>query len=358
MNSIVERTQAFCRRFELRVPILLAPMAGACPASLSIAVANAGGLGACGVLLMQPDEIRIWARDVRAGSNGSFQLNNWIPDPPPARDSVHEARVREFLGHWGPTVAPEAGEAATPDFAAQCEAMLEADPRIISSIMGLYPEEFVAKMKARGIAWWATATTVAEARAAVAAGADVIVAQGAEAGGHRGAFNAAEAESRQVGLIALLPAIVNAVDVPVVATGGIADARGVAAAFVLGASAAQIGTGFLRSPEAKIAPAWADALVRTAPEDTLVSRVFSGRPGRSIATAYARAATAPEAPAPAPYPIQRGLTAGMRGLGTKENNIDRIQAWAGQSAAIAAAEPASAIVERSWTGAQALLGLS
>ena len=125
-----------------------------------------------------------------------------------------------------------------------------------------------------------------------------------------------------------------------------------------GASAAQIGTGFLRAPEAKIAPAWADALVRTAPEDTLVSRVFSGRPGRSIATAYARAATAPEAPAPAPYPIQRGLTAGMRGLGTKEDNIDRIQAWAGQSAALAAAESASAIVERSWTGAQALLGLS
>ena len=145
---------------------------------------------------------------------------------------VHEGRVREFLGHWGPTVgvAPEAGEAATPDFAAQCEAMLEADPRITLSIMGLYPEEFVAKMKARGIAWWATATTVAQARAAVAAGADVIVAQGAEAGGHRGAFNAAEAELRQVGLIALLPAIVNAVDVPVVATGGIADARGVAAA--------------------------------------------------------------------------------------------------------------------------------
>ena len=358
MNSILERTQAFCRRYELRVPILLAPMAGACPASLSIAVANAGGLGACGVLLMQPDEIKIWACDVRAGSNGGFQLNNWIPDPSPARDSVHEARVREFLEHWGPKVPPDAGEAAAPDFAAQCDAMLEANPRIISSIMGLYPEEFVAKMKARGIAWWATATTVAEARAAVAAGADVIVAQGAEAGGHRGAFNALEAESRQVGLIALLPAIVNAVDVPVVATGGIADARGVAAALVLGASAAQIGTGFLRSPEAKIAPAWADALVRTAPEDTLVSRVFSGRPGRSIATAYARAATAPEAPAPAPYPIQRGLIAGMRGLGIKENNIDRIQAWAGQSAALAAAEPASAIVERSWTGAQALLGLS
>jgi nitronate monooxygenase len=236
--------------------------------------------------------------------------------------------------------------------------MLEAGPRIISSIMGLYPEEFVAKMKARGISWWANATTVAEARAAVAAGADVIVAQGAEAGGHRGAFNAAEAESRQVGLIALLPAIVDAVDVPVVASGGLADARGVAAALVLGASAAQIGTGFLRSPEAKIAPAWADALAKTAPEATLVSRVFSGRPGRSVATAYAMAATAPEAPAPAPYPIQRALTAGMRGLGTTENNIDRIQAWAGQSAALAAAEPARAIVERLWAGVQALLGLS
>jgi nitronate monooxygenase len=358
MNGIVERTRAFCQRFELRVPILLAPMAGACPASLSIAVANAGGLGACGVLLMQPDEIRVWARAVRAGSNGGFQLNNWIPDPPPARDPVHEARIREFLGQWGPPVAPEAGAAAMPDFAAQCEAMLEAGPRIISSIMGLYPEAFIARMKARGIAWWATATTVAEARAAVTAGADVIVAQGAEAGGHRGAFDAAEAELRQVGLFALLPAIVNAVDLPVVATGGIADARGVAAALVLGASAVQIGTGFLRSPEANIAPAWADALAKTAPEDTLVSRVFSGRPGRSIATAYARAATAPEAPAPAPYPIQRGLTAGMRGLGTKDNDIDRIQAWAGQSAALAAAEPAGAIVERLWAGTQALLGLS
>src|SRR5690349_10448880 len=130
MNSIIQRTQAFCRRYELRVPILLAPMAGACPASLSIAVANAGGLGACGVLLMQPDEIKIWACDVRAGSNGGFQLNNWIPDPSPARDSVHEARLREFLEHWGPKVPPDAGEAAAPDFAAQCDAMLAANPRI------------------------------------------------------------------------------------------------------------------------------------------------------------------------------------------------------------------------------------
>src|SRR6185503_10421165 len=125
--------------------------------------------------------------------------------------------------------------------------------------------------------------TVAEARTAEAAGADVIVTQGMEAGGHRGAFDAGEAERQLVGLFALLPAVVDAVRVPVVATGGIADGRGVAAALTLGASAAQIGTGFLRCPEAKIPPAWADALGRTAPENTMVSRAFSGRAGRSVA---------------------------------------------------------------------------
>src|SRR5213078_2169294 len=163
-----------------------------------------------------------------------------------------------------------------------------AAPPIVSSVMGLYPPEFVARLKARNITWFANISTVAEARAAEAAGADVIVAQGSEAGGHRGCFDAAAAERQLVGLFSLLPAVVDAVKLPVVATGGIADARGVAAALVLGASAAQIGTGFLRCPEAKIAPAWADALGRTAPEDTTISRVFSGRAGRSIATDYVR----------------------------------------------------------------------
>ena len=115
-----------------------------------------------------------------------------------------------------------------------------------------------------------------------------------------------------VGLVALLPAVVDAVKVPVIAAGGIADARGVAAALILGASAVQIGTGFLRSPEAKLAPAWADAIGRTPPEETIVTRAFSGRAARSIATAYARAATGPGAPPPAPYPVQRALTKAMR----------------------------------------------
>jgi nitronate monooxygenase len=355
-HAVIARAEAFCRTFDLRVPILMAPMASACPASLAIAVADAGGLGGCGALLMAPDAIRKWAADVRAGSNGGFQINLWIPDPPPGRDKAAEDAVRLFLGGWGPPVGPEAGDLALPDFEAQCEALLDAGPAIVSSIMGLYPPPMVARMKERGIKWFANATTVGEAKAAENAGADVIVAQGMEAGGHRGAFHADHAETRLVGLFSLLPAVVDAVKVPVVAAGGIADGRGVAAALLLGASAVQVGTALLRSPEAKIPAAWADAIGRTAPEDTIVTRAFSGRPGRSIATDYARAAAAHAAARPAPYPVQRGLTQAMRHLAAKENDIARIQAWAGQSAALSRAEPAADTVRRLWQDAQDLLG--
>jgi nitronate monooxygenase len=354
-HPALSRAAAFCETFDLRVPILMAPMAGACPPSLAIAVANAGGLGGCGALLMSPDAIRKWGSDVRAASNGAFQLNLWMPDPAPERDADRESAVREFLGRWGPQVPREAGDARPPDFAAQCEAMLEVGPPVISSIMGLYPNSVIGRMKERRIKWFANATTVAEARAAETAGADVIVAQGMEAGGHRGAFDSSKAEVAAIGLFSLLPAVVDAVKVPVVATGGIADSRGIAAALLLGASAVQIGTGLLRSPEAKLPTAWADAIGHSLPEDTMLTRAFSGRPGRSIATAYARAAAGPDAPSPAPYPVQRGLTQTMRDRATKENDIDRMQAWAGQSAALAKAMPAGDLIRDLWQGAEALL---
>lgn len=353
--SIRDRTVAFCSRFGLRVPILLAPMAGVSVPALSIAVANAGGLGACGALLMTAGEICAWAEEVRAASTGRFQINLWIPEPNPVRDAERERQMREFLSNWGPAVAAEAGDATTPHFAAQCEALVAARPPIVSSVMGLYRSDFVARLKALGIAWFANTSTVSEAKAAEAAGADVIVVQGMEAGGHRGCFDASLAERGMVGLAALVPAVVDAVRVPVVATGGIADGRGVAAALALGASAVQVGTGFLRAPEAGIHRAWAAALAEAAPEDTLVSRVFSGRAGRSLVTDYVRAATADDAPPPAPYPVQRGLTAAMRAAAAKAGDVSRMQAWAGQSAKLSRAEPAGVIVQRVWDEALAIL---
>lgn len=345
-SSACARAQAFADRLGIRLPILLAPMAGACPPSLSIAVANAGGLGACGALLMSPDEIMAWAAEFRAKSQGEFQLNLWIPDPPPKRDPALEETQRDFLANWGSPVPPEAANVTLPDFEAQCQAMLSVRPKVISSIMGLYPANFITELKTRGIRWFATATTVAEAKAAEQAGADVIVAQGMEAGGHRGAFHAEYAEHQMVGLMALLPQVVDAVRVPVIATGGIADARGVAAALMLGASAVQIGTALLRTPEAMTHPAYADRLSRTEAHETIVTRTFSGRPGRSIATTYVRAAL--NGPPPAPYPVQRGLTSAMRESARKAGDAERMQMWAGQSAKLARAEPAGTIVQQFW----------
>jgi nitronate monooxygenase len=300
---------------------------------------------------MKPDAITAWAEEFRQRSDGPFQMNLWIADPPPIRDHKAEERQREFLALWGPAVSDEMGDAVLPDFREQCEAILAVKPAAISSIMGLFPPEFISEMKARGILWLATATTVPEARAAEEAGADAIVAQGLEAGGHRGAFDAAKAETEGIGLMALLPQICDAVSVPVIAAGGIADGRGVAAAFVLGACGVQIGTGFLRAPEAKIPSAYAERLGRTEAHDTRLTRAFSGRAGRSVRTRYVEAAAAVDAPQPAPYPVQRGFTRLMREDAGRSNDPERMQMWAGQAARFARAKPADAIVQELWEGA-------
>lgn len=352
------RAVEFASWLGIRMPILLAPMAGACPTSLSIAVANAGGMGACGAALMRPEEIAAWCADFRRQSSGAFQINLWTPDPTPTRNAEEERKQREFLAHWGPAVGEDAGESVLPDFGAQLHAVVEAAPKVVSSIMGLYPASFVKELRARGILWFATATTVAEARAAEAAGADAIVAQGMEAGGHRGSFNASEAERQLVGLFSLVPQIADAVSVPVIAAGGVADARGIAAALMLGASGVFIGTGFLRTPEAMTPPVYAERLAQTEAHETTLTRAYTGRAARAIRNEFiddsVRASASSET-SPAPYPTQRGLTRAMRDEARKAGDTKCMQMWAGQSAMLATNEPAGELAARLWSDASALL---
>jgi nitronate monooxygenase len=345
-----ERARAFCDRFGLGLPILEAPMAGACPPARAAAVAAAGGMAGFGGVLSSADAIAAWFAAFRAAGGGPAQANLWVPDAAPARDPSTEARVRGGLAHWGPPPAADAGETRPPDFAAQCEAVLAARPAVASSIMGLFPPAFVATCKHAGIAWFATVTTIAEAEAAAAAGADAIVAQGIEAGGHRGAFDPEGAETRAVGLFALLPVLADRIAVPIVAAGGIADGRGIAAALTLGASAVQIGTALLAADEADTHPAWRAAIAATPPDGTRLTRAYSGRPARAIANAYVRAE-----PASAPYPVQRALTAVMRADALATGDAARMQMWAGQSAALARPAPAADLLQAWWRDADAML---
>jgi nitronate monooxygenase len=357
------RAAAFSARYGLDLPILLAPMAGACPVPLSVAVANAGSMGAMGALVTPAAGIREWVGRFRAESRGPLQLNTWMPDPLPARNAAAESRVRAFLAGWGveppspkasasQAVPASAGDAQPPDVHEQLDAFVDLQPRVVSTIMGLLPDRVVTRLKDAGIAWFATATTLAEARRAQEAGADAIVAQGFEAGGHRGAFDPAAAERQAVGLVALVPRLVDHLGVPVIAAGGIADGRGIAAALALGASAVSIGTAFLRCPEASTHPVWSAALENLDPEMTVATRAFTGRLGRAVVNDYT---SAKDAPPPAPYPVQRGLVRPMVDAAIAAGDGRRMQMWAGQSAALAKAVPAGDLVREIWRDASALL---
>jgi nitronate monooxygenase len=356
MTTVRQRVDGFCDTFGLTVPVLQAPMAGACPVPLAVAVAQAGGMGACGTVLDAPERIGAWMEEFRAGvPSGVVQLNTWIPDRLSLSGQERDQLAREaeaFLARFG---APGTvrGTGGPPPYQEQCEAMLAARPAVISSIMGLFEADYVRRMHDAGVAWFACATTLEEALAAQEAGADAVVAQGMEAGGHRGSFDPEQAERTDIGLFALVPWFVDHLRIPVIAAGGIGDGRGVAAALALGASAVQVGTALLRSPQAGIAPQWAAALDETGPEATTMTRAYSGRLARAVTTPFLRAWEEPTAPRPAPFPDQIGLMARWRAGGAA--GIDPANHFAGQSAALATPEPAGDLVTRLWRDASALL---
>ncbi len=306
---------------------------------LAAAVSAAGGLGGLGSAVLDVAELREQATAVRASTDRPFQLNFFCHEPPRV-DAAAAAAARaaiaplyEELGLGDPP------EPSTPPFAfdeQRLEALLEIRPAVVSFHFGLPGGDALAACREAGITILASATTVAEARDLEQRGVDAVVAQGGEAGGHRGSY-LVEGDDGPVGTLALVPQVVDAVSVPVVAAGGIADGRGLAAALALGAGGAQVGTAFLACPESATPALYRAALRAADAERTTITRAYSGRPARVL-----RNRGTEEVTEPLPYPAQMSLTAALREAGA--DPADFFPMFAGQGALLARAVPAAEVV--------------
>jgi len=329
------------------LPIIQAPMAGGGDTpQLVAAVANAGGFGFIGAAYLDAERIDAAARAVRALTPGPFGINLFAPTRPGggANADVALGRLAAYYRELGlPLPSPPASP--RPDaFAEQAAAALDSDASVLSFTFGLPPDAIVAAARARRVKLIGTATTVAEAQALERAGVDAIVAQGAEAGGHRGTF-LGDFAAAQVGTITLVPLIVDAVGVPVIASGGIMDGRGIAAALALGAAGVQLGTAFLTCAEAGVADVYKDAILRAAETDTRITRAFSGRAARGIANRFmAEVDATPDTIAP--FPLQNALTRPLRNAAAKQGRAEFLSLWAGQGAPLARRQAAGDLVAR------------
>jgi nitronate monooxygenase len=306
-------------------------MAAASTPQLAAAVTNAGGLGSLGCAAMPPEQVRKDVEAVRALTDGPFNLNFFVHDEPTLdAESIEKARTRiePYYTESGLDDVPEVSVPFPSFNEAKLEVLLELRPPVISFHFGLPEPEAVTALKAAGAVILSSATTVAEARSLAEAGADAIVAQGQEAGGHRGTF-AEPFDDGMVGTIALVPQVVDAVDVPVIAAGGIADGRGVAAAFDLGASGVQIGTAYLLCPESAADDTYRAALRDGRDDLTRVTRAISGRPARSLRNRLIDE-MADHQDEVAPFPSQMSLTAPLRNA--YRNDPSQLRSlWSGQA---------------------------
>ena len=335
------------KRLKLTHPIIQAPLAGGGDTpDLVAAVGEAGGLGSVGAAYLTPPQIIEASRAVRALTARPFGVNLFAPQP--AADAARDPgpaleRVAPFFAELGlppPSVPVSTGDS----FDEKLSAAFETGASVFSFTFGILPASAIEAIKSRGMLLIGTATSVEEAVALEKAGVDAVVVQGSEAGGHRGTF-AADFASAMVGTMALVPQVVDAVTLPVIASGGIMDGRGIAAALALGASAVQMGTAFLTCDEAGIPDAYKEAILEAREHETRLTRAFSGRPARGIINRFMTEVEAHDAAdAILPFPLQNALTRPLRNAAAKQGRAEYLSLWAGQGLRLARSQAAGDLV--------------
>jgi nitronate monooxygenase len=347
---------------DIEVPIIQAPMAGSDGPDLAASVSAAGGLGSVGTASMTPDAIAEAVDVIRQTTNRPFNLN-FFCHAPPEHDPDVNARwidtLRPYYADLG-VVPPESLSGGPPTFdEGLCDLVVTLRPPVVSFHFGLPSDDLVERLKGAGCRILSTATTPGEAILLQSRGVDAVIAQGAEAGGHRGVF----AEdwrhgSGQIGTMALVPQVADAVTVPVIAAGGIASGRGIAASFALGAAGVQIGTAYLFTPEAKTNPMHRAALEGAKPDETILTNVYSGRPARAIVSRFVRE-TGPIAPNAPEFPLPFTASAPLSQASQAAGSQDFVAAWAGQAVAMGRKMPAGELTQELADSAlMSLAGLS
>ncbi len=339
------------------IPIVQAPMAGAMDFELVAAVSEAGGLGSLPCAMLSVEQIRDQVAKIRTRTAKPINLNFFCHAPPMpnnARETKWRERLAVYYGELGvDPAAPVPSSNRAPFDEAFCAAVLELRPQVVSFHFGLPERALYERLKRAGIVILSSATTVREARWLAERGVDAIIAQGVEAGGHRGMFLSDDIAT-QVGTMALVPQVVDAVTVPVIAAGGIADGRGIAAAFALGAAGVQIGSAFLHCPEAKPSAIHRAALKSAHDDGTVLTNVMTGRPARSLMLRVVRE-VGPMSDLAPQFPLAGGALAPLRAKAEAAGSGDFSTQWAGQAAALGREIGAGAAVRRLAAEALALM---
>jgi nitronate monooxygenase len=323
--------------FGIELPIIQAPMAGATTVEMVVAAAKAGGLGSLPSAQLNVEGLRQALHEIRGATHAPVNVN-FFSHVSPAEDLAAQMRWRALLAPYFvdaglDPAAPIAAAGRAPFDSSFCEVVEELKPEVVSFHFGLPEKSLVERVKATGAKVISSATTVAEAVWLEKNGVDAVIAMGFEAGGHRGNFLSQDMTT-QVGIMALLPQVVDAVRVPVIAAGGIADGRGVAAALMLGASAVQVGTAYLFCPEARIPAVQAEALASARDDSTAITNVFTGRPARGIVNRLMRD-LGPISDAVPAFPTAGGALVPIRAKAEAESRNDFTNLWSGQASRLA-----------------------